>query len=1014
MKKMKKKVWACLMALAMVLTMLPGMAVKAEAATSYGICVGETEVTSDCTSGKGWSYDAVTGTLTLEDFYYKGEGSDPDSGNSGGICVRRANSAIQSPATLYIKLKGSNYIENTSKKSYWNAGIYSYSNLVISGEGSLTVIGGTNGTSHGISGANNGPNSSTNLTVESGTIKAEGRASAGSSGIFMSGNVTVNGGKVTASADNSTSSKSRGIECWGSFIMNGGEVTATAKNVKSTGYGIEARSAIKHNGGILKAEGDTKALHSRSNSYPDDYGNGKEYPGKKTLTAADFTFSAPSDLIYDKNGKEAKVVFNGDNGCGDITVKYYDADNKLVDGLPTEVGGPYTVKIDVAENDEYNEATNLTDPAWEFVIKYGEATSDMYTVSGINAAGWAKDKVTITGNGDNKVAITSTYHFADSTYFSGRETDNGNVTIYVQNASGKVYRKYLAYKLDKTAPVIDGLEDGKVYCGTSKEFSASDALSGLADVKDGEESLGAGGTYQLATGTHTITATDIAGNSTTVNVEVKGNHEYGKIEYNWNEDNTECKAHAVCKNCGQEADETVATTSEVIQEQTCELSEKTLYTATFKNNVFETQKKEVQTKNALGHTPKEEDGDCTTAVTCVRCDYVFVPAKTHNFGGEIQKDKEGHWTVCQNENCTKTKKEAHTPDIEAPTENQDQKCKECGYILANKLGHQHKLHLELVEAKAPTCTEEGNQAYYRCTEDQHCFSDKDAENPVNYSDMVIPKTEHDYGDPVYTWSNDNATCTATISCKTCQKVVESEEAQMTSEVTQKQSCTEPEITTYTATFNNKVFAVQQKKVQTKEAAGHVASDWIVDKEPTVTIEGSRHKECTVCKTVLETEAIAKLPTPASVTYKIIEGADGTYTVNADGTYTIRANGEFSKFVSVEMDGKVVDSKNYTAKSGSTIITFSKEYMSNLSAGKHTVKVNFTDGSAETTLTVAQKDAGKTDSGKKDTGKTGTGNASSSGSAKTGDNSDMIAWFILLVASACIVGSLRAIRRQRRR
>ena len=345
--------------------------------------------------------------------------------------------------------------------------------------------------------------------------------------------------------------------------------------------------------------------------------------------------------------------------------------------------------------------------------------------------------------------------------------------------------------------------------------------------------------------------------------------------------------------------------------------------------------------------------------------------------------------------------------IEAPTENQDQKCKECGYILANKLGHQHKLHLELVEAKAPTCTEEGNRAYYRCTEDQHCFSDKDAENPVNYSDMVISKTEHDYGDPVYTWSNDNTICTATISCKTCQKVVESEEAQMTSEVTQKQSCTEPELTTYTATFNNTAFAVQQKKVQTKEVAGHVAGNWIVDREPTVTIEGSRHKECTVCGTVLQTEVIAKLPTPTPVTYKIIEGADGTYTVNADGTYTIRANGEFSKFVSVEMDGKVVDSKNYTAKSGSTIITFSKEYMSSLSAGKHTVKVNFTDGSAETTLTVAQKDT-------KNTGKTDAGKKPASKSAKTGDNSNLIAWFILLAASVCIVGSLRVIRRQRRR
>ena len=385
MKKMKKKAWACLMALAMVLTMLPGMAVKAEAATGYGIWVGDTEVTSACTSGEGWSYDATTGTLTLDNFYYEGEGKTPDSSNRGGICVLRPNSANQSPDSLYIKLQGSNYIENTSKRSSWNAGIFSYSNLVISGEGSLTVKGGTGGTSHGISGQN--------LIIESGTIEAEGRASAGSSGIYMHGNVTVNGGKVTTSADNSTTSKSRGIECDGSFIMNGGEVTTTAKNAKSTGYGIEAVYDIICNGGILKAEGETQALYSHTNSYPEGYGKGKEYPGKKTLTAADFLFSGPSDLIYDKRGKEAKVVFNGDNDCGDITVKYYDADNKLVDGLPTEVGGPYTVKIDVAENDEYAGATDLTDSAWKFVIEYGEATSDMYTVSGINAAGWAKDKV---------------------------------------------------------------------------------------------------------------------------------------------------------------------------------------------------------------------------------------------------------------------------------------------------------------------------------------------------------------------------------------------------------------------------------------------------------------------------------------------------------------------------------------------------------------------------------------------------------------------------------------------
>lgn len=39
---------------------------------------------------------------------------------------------------------------------------------------------------------------------------------------------------------------------------------------------------------------------------------------------------------------------------------------------------------------------------------------------------------------------------------------------------------------------------------------------------------------------------------------------------------------------------------------------------------------------------------------------------------------------------------------------------------------------------------------------------------------------------------------------------------------------------------------------------HISSDWITDKEATTTSEGSRHKECTVCKTVIESETIPKL------------------------------------------------------------------------------------------------------------------------------------------------------------
>ena len=50
-----------------------------------------------------------------------------------------------------------------------------------------------------------------------------------------------------------------------------------------------------------------------------------------------------------------------------------------------------------------------------------------------------------------------------------------------------------------------------------------------------------------------------------------------------------------------------------------------------------------------------------------------------------------------------------------------------------------------------------------------------------------------------------------------------------------------------------------KYYEDKDSKGeHISSDWIIDQQPTVAKEGSKHKECTVCKEVLETEKIAKL------------------------------------------------------------------------------------------------------------------------------------------------------------
>ena len=73
-------------------------------------------------------------------------------------------------------------------------------------------------------------------------------------------------------------------------------------------------------------------------------------------------------------------------------------------------------------------------------------------------------------------------------------------------------------------------------------------------------------------------------------------------------------------------------------------------------------------------------------------------------------------------------------------------------------------------------------------------------------------------------------------------------------------------------------------------------------------------------------------------YSITEGANGTHKINEDGTYVLRASGELDKFVSIEVDGMLLDSSNYTLKRGSTIVTFTKEYMDQLAVGTHGVKI----------------------------------------------------------------------------
>lgn len=161
--------------------------------------------------------------------------------------------------------------------------------------------------------------------------------------------------------------------------------------------------------------------------------------------------------------------------------------------------------------------------------------------------------------------------------------------------------------------------------------------------------------------------------------------------------------------------------------------------------------------------------------------------------------------------------------------------------------------------------------------------------------------------------------------------------------------------------------------------------------------------------------LSMTPTAADASnYRIVEGANGTWTQNSDGTLVFRANGDFSKFTGVKVDGTLIDAKNYTAVSGSTVITLKADYLKTLSAGTHKITVVYTDGECSANFEVkkaASEQTKPTEGDKSDT--TTPSGSKDTTSPQTGDNSNLALWFALMLASILGVGATLLYGRKRK-
>ena len=258
---------------------------------------------------------------------------------------------------------------------------------------------------------------------------------------------------------------------------------------------------------------------------------------KKTLAADDFTFSAPTDLVFDNTAKAATVTTDVAD-VGEITVNYY---KDGVIAAPVNAG-TYTVKINVAESDVYNAATDLTAAGWEFTIAKGTQNIDVPAVYTLTYGETGKIAAATDGNGALSYAVTDGFSIINAAVdgtikalrageatveVTAAETENckqasKTVSIIVNKAAVTITAKSYTVKVGNALPTFEytaaGLINGEklpiipqIFCTadgkTEGEFSI--IVSGDAESMNYVYTYNDGTLTVSSKDVQTITASDV-------------------------------------------------------------------------------------------------------------------------------------------------------------------------------------------------------------------------------------------------------------------------------------------------------------------------------------------------------------------------------------------------------------------------------------------------------------------------------------------------------------------------
>ena len=220
--------------------------------------------------------------------------------------------------------------------------------------------------------------------------------------------------------------------------------------------------------------------------------------------------------IYD--GQSVSNVIYQASSTGDAKVEYKvrgDENSTYTTAKPSAVG-EYTVRVTVAADDDYNEASATAD----FAITYLDTPNPAYTLSGTEGQnGWYTSDVTITPPEGYTVSSTLGGEYSESLTIS---TSTTNISIHLKNEQGQMTDaiSVVEIKIDKDDPFITATGNTSDYqTSDTVEITVSDNTSGVAKVevqKDNGEFTDITSSYESGysvteNGAYTFRVTDNAG-----------------------------------------------------------------------------------------------------------------------------------------------------------------------------------------------------------------------------------------------------------------------------------------------------------------------------------------------------------------------------------------------------------------------------------------------------------------------------------------------------------------------